>query len=193
MNSENPPLARRVHKAKGVSLMDQYTNQPQSLSNETRILWLADPALWPYLREEEWTTYSRARAPRRGESPRMLVGYSVLAPGAPPARVKGRWREWERRIWWVDTHDPYAACGEAGYPYQAVWTPSIAPGQPSQRPTSEDHAAAHAERREKYPERVGRRFTVEGCALAPPLITAQARVYRSVARRRVLFVTEVQR
>jgi hypothetical protein len=109
------------------------------LADEERIVWLADRAKYPYLRET--TAYRNSRGGRIGMPGRKVVAYAVLQRQAPH---HGQ-RYWDRRVWFINPQcDPYADFGHVGWPIEAVWPASIAAGQPSHGPTDAEHRAAHA-------------------------------------------------
>lgn len=64
------------------------------IADESRIVWLRDPAELPYIREEMAIRCSRSARIGSAADPNLL-GYSVLRRNAPPARgCRGCW--WRR-------------------------------------------------------------------------------------------------
>ena len=93
--------------------------QERALANEDRLVWLEDPARFPYVRQSFAMTPRRkgmpAKAYRRGD---RLVGYAELKPFARPESPGGYYR----RIFWLKTHDRNSghACYRHSAPCEAV-------------------------------------------------------------------------
>ena len=109
-----------------------------TLAAEERIVWLAEPARYPYLRE----TMVQQRAGRRPTLPgRTVVAYAVLRRQSRDQGGGAR----PQRVWYVTPGvDPYAEHGHVGWPIEAVWPQSIRAGALSEGPTDAEHQAAHA-------------------------------------------------
>jgi len=95
---------------------------------EQSIVWLDETArALPYVRESMMPLPFRSKAPRLM---RRLVAYATIKPNAAHVRP-GRF---ERRYWWLMSHDPY---NNGGGPIEAVDPRSIAAGQLSKPMTEE--------------------------------------------------------
>ncbi len=105
--------------------MNLYDGYAVARRDEAKIVWVqGGPEDYPYVREVAYDLPSRARPPRKrmfGED--QLVAYATLRPTAK-ASYPGMF---QRRCWWVASHDPYPAG-----PVEAVDPRSIAPGVASQ-------------------------------------------------------------
>ena len=103
-------------------------------SSEDGIVWLHDPAAFPYVRVRAWWAPFRRRPPskRTREAHGFVVGYSVLAPtatGDPDVFKRRIFHLYERdrghpewtREYYVTSH-----------PYEAVDPLTLSPGHPGQ-------------------------------------------------------------
>lgn len=92
------------------------------MSLRPQIIWLHDPAAFPYLREGPFDRPNRNGRPRISGDPDVsIVGYET----PQPLRMFGETR-YLGRYWWVRSHDPYWPP-----PCESVLPSSIAPGKPS--------------------------------------------------------------
>jgi len=124
------------------SLFGGCTDQ-RVLGTEEAIVWLRDPADYPYLRETTYTV--KGRRSKVTDTYLTIVGYATLRPNArdsmgQPARPGAFFT---RRVWYVSSHnDPYEAKGTVGWPIEAVWPSSVKVGLLSAGPTDEEHYRA---------------------------------------------------
>jgi Family of unknown function (DUF6009) len=91
---------------------------------EEAIVWLDDPAKYPYLREVRTHAFFRKRrinAPNLGH----LIGYSTVKKAVP-----SNCGMFDRRAWFFRDTDPYPI--GRGYPCEAVKPSSVQLGQASE-------------------------------------------------------------
>lgn len=89
---------------------------------EESIIWLDDPAKYPYLRES--CTYTSQPRKFRLKGRDGLVGYAVHKPNGS--------RNYCRRIWlWREGYDGKGVYAEDNFPAEAVLPESIQVGKPS--------------------------------------------------------------
>ncbi len=95
-----------------------------NLEHETNILWLDDPAKYPYLRE--YTLFCTAK---RGFAKRWANGDNVVAIAELSKEPRTIQRRLYRRAWHFDPDkDPYPGKDK---PSEAVFPDSISPGKMS--------------------------------------------------------------
>jgi len=95
-----------------------------SLANETDVIWLEDPTLYPYIRVY-WipATRRRQRPPQSHLGDLRLIGYTAVA----------QCRHHHRRVFVLEPHDlgaeaPCEAYLSGGAPVESKITSTIAPG-----------------------------------------------------------------
>lgn len=95
---------------------------PDTTEGESAVIWVEDPASFPYVREVYGPTHSRRSGIRVGSG--RVVAYATLKPTVPSE--EGFPGVFYRRHWYVTSWDPYP-----GGPGEAVVPQSIQPGRPS--------------------------------------------------------------